>query len=124
MILFLDDERKPSDVTWIDYGINPEFKCFTSYSDFVFSVIWHIENNKQILVSFDHDIQQKDWDDNEVTGYHCLQIIVRECFNRGLPLPKCVFHTKNPIGKENMEAYYQNALKFEVENNCNGENKC
>ena len=124
MILFLDDERKPLDVTWIDYGINPKFKCYKSYSVFVSDVIWHIENNIQILVSFDHDIQQEDWDGNEVTGYHCLQIIVRECFNRRLPLPKCVFHTMNPIGKENMEAYYQNALKFEAENKCNGENKC
>ena len=116
-VIFLDDERSPSQVKWVDYGINPEFKCFTSYPSFVDSVIWHIENNKEILVSFDHDIQQEDWDGNEVTGYHCLQIIVRECFNRKLPLPDCVFHTKNPIGKENMEVYYQNALKFEGEQN-------
>jgi len=114
-VIFLDDERSPSQVKWVDYGLNPKFKCFTSYSAFVDSVVWHIENNKEILVSFDHDIQQEDWDGNEVTGYHCLQIIVRECFNRKLPLPKCVFHTMNLIGKENMEAYYQNALKFEME---------
>ena len=29
-------------------------------------------------------------------------------------LPKCLFHSKNPIGRKNMEMYYNNYLKHKA----------
>lgn len=109
-ILFLDDERVPADVTWMSY---PEGAVLTVVRN---SVQFFEELYKQEfdIISFDHDIQEF-VEGDEVTGYHILKELVDIYLQNDVVLPKCIFHTQNPIGKKNMECYYQNAVKFQKE---------
>lgn len=118
--LFLDDERMPADVTWVSYPDNVIWIVARSGLEFhkVFDAV--IPD----YISFDHDMQEfHDWGDHgkkvgqyEITGYDVLKVMVDQCFDRGVTIPQCFFHTQNPIGKKNMEAYYLNAVKFQEEN--------
>lgn len=106
--LFLDDERIPSDVTWISLPKTYWFVCH-DFDWFKFSVT---EGGMPKFVSFDHDLQ--DFDKNtgeEYTGMTCLKWLVEYCMDNNLNIPICFFHTQNPIGKINMETYYNNAVK-------------
>jgi len=128
-VIFLDDERSPKDVTWVDYNgmfgdCNYHFPSSSKEWYDCLKVAYNRGMVSDIIFSFDHDIQSFGADGAEITGYDCLKSLVSLCLDNNITLPKCVFHTMNHIGKENMESYYKNALKFEVENNCNGENKC
>jgi len=121
-IIFLDDERSPIDVTWIDYRHlfgKCKFKVVNNSKDFRYQLYSrHIRNSLQdVVFSFDHDIQCFDDNGLEDTGYDCLKMLIDLCLHGGIKIPECVFHTKNIVGKANMEAYYQNALKFEGEQN-------
>lgn len=106
--LFLDDERVHSDVTWVSYPVDVEWYVLRRPSDFMLAVI-QMEGGPYI-VSFDHDIQSFDLLGNEVTGYDMLKYLVDYCIDQGYSMPKCFFHTMNPVGKKNMESYYQSAL--------------
>lgn len=107
-ILFLDDERVPADVTWMSYPAEALFTVVRNSAQF-FDELFRQEFD---IVSFDHDIQEF-VKGNEVTGYHILKELVDICLQNDVVIPQCVFHTQNPIGKKNMECYYQNAVKFQ-----------
>ena len=51
--LFLDDERNPEDVTWIDYPESIDWKVVRSYSEF----FYEFHRSDFQVISFDHDIQ-------------------------------------------------------------------
>lgn len=59
--LFLDDERKPSDVTWIDIGSGP-WEIVRSYDE---AVAWVQQNGFPDVISFDHDLGYEKFDTNE-----------------------------------------------------------
>ena len=106
--LFLDDERNPQDLTWIQYPENIEWVVARSYTEF-FEVFQ--QNYDFDLISFDHDIQSY-IDNQEKTGYDCIKTLLNyypEDYIEGVLF---FFHTQNPIGKKNMESYYQNYIKF------------
>ena len=63
------------------------------------------------MFSFDHDLQDFNAEGVEVTGYGCLKWMLNKCLDMSIKIPKCYFHTQNPIGKENMEALYKSYLK-------------
>ena len=104
--LFLDDERNPEDVTWIDYPENIEWVVVRDSSDFrdAFILGWFD------VVSFDHDIAEMSTEGKETTGYDVLKSMVGHLMdNQDEYLPEQVFfHTQNLIGKENMESYWNN----------------
>ena len=106
--VFLDDERYPKDVTWTKLP-EVDWHIVRTALDFKALVLDQgVENLNYI--SFDHDINDWSGTDNrkEVTGYDLLKWL---CYEADL-LPKCMFHTQNPIGKKNMESYYINYLNF------------
>lgn len=105
--LFLDDERNPEDVTWVDYPDDIEWYVVRRMNDFLF-VIMTCEFD---YISFDHDINDYNLLDKENTGYDCLKQLVDWLIASGFKTPKCFFHTQNPVGKKNMEAYYNNFIK-------------
>lgn len=111
-ILFLDDLRVPSDVTWMNYPAEAVFTIVRNSSQFFEELV----RQEFDIVSFDHDIQEF-VDGEEVTGYDILKgmVDVYIIFHSKI-LPQCLFHTQNSIGKKNMECYYQNAVKFQKEN--------
>ena len=115
--LFLDDERNPQDVTWINYPESIDWTVVRSYDKF-----FHKFYRETFLVfSFDHDIQDFNHRGVELTGY----IVLRAMLGTFLTTPhglftfpeQVFFHTKNPIGKENMEAYWNNFCKHHKEEN-------
>lgn len=110
-ILFLDDERVPTDVTWMSYPEGAVFTVVRNSAQF-FDELFRQEFD---IVSFDHDIQEF-VEGGEVTGYDILKEMVDMYLWNKNTLLQCLFHTQNPIGKKNMECYYQNAVKFQGEN--------
>lgn len=124
--LFLDDERRPKDVNWVD--LPPvQWIIARSYADFVRLI------SSQGLpenISFDHDLADAHYKDvisgkgvinydtyTEKTGYHCAQWLVEYCMDKKLPLPTCYIHTMNPIGKENIQSLldsYRKSCKIET----------
>lgn len=130
MWLFLDDERYPSDVTWVDDVRYSQLSwvIVRSYDEFV----TFIEDcGLPEFVSFDHDLADEHYqtllnaveyevDDGDLkktftvmenTGYTCAKWLVEYCQDNGLKFPEYVVHSMNPIGKENIEGLITNAQK-------------
>lgn len=103
--LFLDDERNPEDVKWVNYPDGIEWYIVRRMCDFMFTVL-HCDFD---VISFDHDIQDFNSMGQESTGYDCLKWLADRCIDTGKQLPNCYFHTQNPVGKNNMEQYYKQA---------------
>ena len=109
--LFLDDERNPEDVTWIKYPENIDWTVVRNYTKF----FYEFYRGQFQAISLDHDIQ--DYNDRgvELTGYTVLKAMLDTFITapHGLyTLPEQVlFHTQNPVGKENMESYWKNFCK-------------
>lgn len=108
--LFLDDERVVSDVTWVKYDEDIEWTVVRNEWDF----FRQFGLGGVDCISFDHDIQRFTVDGVEITGYDILKEMVDMFLEDGKPIPQCFFHTQNPVGKKNMECYYQNALAHQA----------
>lgn len=125
--LFLDDERNPSDVTWISYPTDISWTVVRTYKEFCNT----LEDGYDVY-SFDHDIQdfhsvkkgdirgqsaygavyyEKDMS-VEFTGLHCLRELIEfKQVCTGFHKVKDVwFHTKNPIGLNNMKTEWDSSL--------------
>lgn len=112
--IFLDDERYPKDVTWIKYPENVEWIIVRNSEEFI-NAWWDLSiNYKDFVVSFDHDIQVF-VNSEEITGYDILKKMVDEHLYGNKRIPECYFHTQNPIGKKNMQMYYNNAKEYQNE---------
>lgn len=115
LCLFLDDERNPEDVTWINYPIGTKFHVVRTYQEFV---NYFKTNRIPDIISFDHDIA--DFDESrginqEKTGYDCVKFFCNEFAETQIPItefPMCLYHTNNIIGKTNMSSYVQNFREF------------
>jgi len=105
--LFLDDERVVADATWMGYPKDIEWTVVRNSDEF-FEQLQKLDPD---VVSFDHDIQEF-CGIEEVTGYDILKEMI-DIYLGVAEMPKCFFHTQNPVGKKNMECYYLNALKFQ-----------
>lgn len=100
--LFLDDERTPQEVTWVNYPENIEWTIVRTFSEFVRTTA----KSKFDLISFDHDLQDFS-KGSEMTGYDCLKFFCH--FREGEP--QIVVHSMNPIGKVNILTYWKNYLE-------------
>lgn len=102
-ILFLDDERMPNDVFWLTYPEDAEFMIARNICEFKQAAC----NFEFDSISFDHDLGL-----NEHTGYDCLKWL---CDNEDrltfFPLD-IIVHSQNPIGAENIRAYWKNWVNF------------
>ena len=109
--IFLDDERIPEDVTWVDYKSNIYWIIVRNSTEFFTA----LDKIKPDIISFDHDIQEFAFSQRpvEITGLDILKRFVCNCIQNKQLLPMCVFHTKNICGKENMSHFYKNAVKFQ-----------
>lgn len=95
-ILFLDDERSPSDVTWVKYSGTVKFTVVRTREEFQWAVL---TNPRFDIFSLDHDLQDFDhFSEKENTGFSCLYEVAS---SYRCKLPKQVIaHSKNPIGAE------------------------
>lgn len=102
--LYLDDERSPKTVA--PFG---EWIVVRSAND----AQKHIDSNGYpSYISLDHDLG-----DNVPTGYDFVKWMVDdhvELVNAGddIAFPQYNLHTANPVGRDNMEAYLDNYLRF------------
>jgi len=96
--LFLDDERIPEDVFWInipkgDYVIVRTAEQFKQYIQ---------EHGLPSHVSFDHDLG------DDPNGYDCAKWLVNYCIETKQKFPSYTVHSQNPIGKDNIIGYIDN----------------
>ena len=95
MLLYLDDLRP-----------TPEgFDRVYNYEEFV---TYLERKGRPDFISFDHDLGE------DLSGYDCAKYLVEYCLEHQLPLPDYQVHSKNPVGKENIERLLENFKNFEV----------
>lgn len=130
--LFLDDERIPSDV--FNYTQNKiylqEFKIVRNFDAFKTIINYELKAFGRLpkLISFDHDLADEhyaeghrhdflDFDYSKVTektGYDCAKYFcdfVAENNIQKNNFPMILAHTKNTVGKVNIESYINNFKK-------------
>ena len=113
--IFLDDIRNPNDVkVYLPEKEQIKYLCrewviVRSFSEFK----TYIENNEiPYIISLDHDLGCNEYAEEYPSGYHAckwLAYYLRKKESFGLPIVLC--HSQNPIGKENIEYYWNNFLK-------------
>jgi hypothetical protein len=120
--IFLDDERSPQQVTWIDMPLGP-WVVVRNYDEFVDYIT---KNGIPSFVSFDHDLADEhyrpemynpdkklymsfytDGTFKEKTGLACAQWLVEKCLNENITFPDYQVHSMNPIGRENIAGYIE-----------------
>ena len=111
--LFLDDVRKPSDVTWVQLPMKT-YVVVKNYNQFREVVL--IKGVPK-FVAYDHDLSDAHYghglhgDDipydqyGEKTGYDCAKFLVAECQKLGIKHPPYVVHSMNPVGAANIISY-------------------
>jgi hypothetical protein len=132
--LFLDDERIPRNVTWVQLPSNMTInhKIARNYKEFV-DLIYNY--GLPATVSFDHDLADEHYkhmltdntlnqhtafvDDEfgglnvtfdygaEKTGFDCAKWLVDFCIERGLKFPPYTVHSMNPVGAERIRQYIE-----------------
>jgi hypothetical protein len=116
-VLWLDDLRDPSQgqfKIWLNlaFGEKLDVTWVKNYDEFV---KYFKKNEMPYAISFDHDLGNELTDHpelNEKTGLDCAKWIVDYCMNNAVRLPKYFVHSANPVGRENIQSYLDNYLKF------------
>lgn len=122
MNLFLDDERLPRHVTWVDdYRYNHfDWNIVRTYEEFVTFISHHGLPN---LISFDHDLADHHYQalmsganhdehkELEKTGYACAKWLAEYCIENDQAIPEYQVHSMNPIGKDNIVGILESARK-------------
>jgi hypothetical protein len=133
--LFLDDIRIPKDaIGLVSSNLNQiywdnDWSIVRNYFEFCNYIQ---KFGLPDFISFDHDLaddhyndlfSDENWSKNdndivlkydeykEKTGYECAKWLVDWCLENGKSLPQCVVHSANPVGKQNIETYLNNAKK-------------
>jgi hypothetical protein len=118
--LFLDDERNPRNVTWMQTEVyfRTDWKIVRNYRDFVDMIT---EYGLPGFVSFDHDLadfhyqamlEEVNGKQNvnygpEKTGFDCAKWLVDYCTDNAIEFPAYMVHSMNPIGKERIVNYVE-----------------
>jgi hypothetical protein len=122
--LFLDDERKPSQVTWVKLPNDVIWKIVRSYDQFVRHIT---EHGLPEVISFDHDLEfdhykfsgdfKIDYEKMERSGYHCAKWLLDYLMDRGIKeLPEFYVHSMSPVGRENIRMLLLRWEMFQAEN--------
>lgn len=105
MKIFLDDIRQSYDDSWT---------VVRDYEEFV-DLVKLVQPGLITHISFDHDLG------SEVgkTGYDAAKWFVDQCIRDqriGQNLDQVIVHSANPVGRENISAYFENAAKHGILN--------
>jgi hypothetical protein len=126
--LFLDDERYPKDVVWLELPM-VGWTIVRNFKEFVETIQ---RDGVPATVSFDHDLADEHYQEyhvahdekmlskgtfrydkmKEKTGYHCAQWLAEYCIDKNIPIPVYYAHTMNPIGKANIVSVLESAKKY------------
>ena len=109
-VLFLDDERMPDKVDWVQFPRYETTYIIRTFEGFVKQVTTY---GLPMFVCFDHDLADQHYvamleetkylEDNKYTYDYCSE--------NGFKFPRYVVHSMNPVGKERIESYIENAKK-------------
>lgn len=106
--IFLDDERNVDDVTWMVYHIDIKWHVVRTYDKFV-ELLDKLGESRGLLISLDHDIQDFSGHNNsERTGYDVVKYIADYFMDHDVLSVNVVCHSQNPIGRKNIESYWNN----------------
>ncbi len=130
--LFLDDNREPKDVKWIELPL-VEWIIVRNYKDFVETIV---KNGIPVTVSFDHDLGDEHYQEyarvrnagfripidyarfEAKTGYDCAKWLANYCVDTNTPLPLYYVHTQNGPGRANICSVMESArgylMKFTI----------
>lgn len=118
--LFLDDQKDPNNIPWVNLPDNVKWLIARDYKDFVKAIT---ENGLPSFISFDHNL---DPEHNKLmrichdyrtfiaaqsipSGYDCARWLVEYCKLSNLDLPPYTIHSMNGNGttaiKRNLERY-------------------
>ena len=124
--LFLDDVRNPIDCVYYMYTpiyTSVDWVIVRDYNSFIKIIK---ENGLPEIISFDHDLSDEHYDPKmyhesydelydsfkEKTGYECAKWLVDYCIDNNEFLPKKILvHSMNPIGRRNIESYFESYNK-------------
>lgn len=118
--LFLDDNRIPTHVTWVDVPKDQHYSVVRNYQEFVDIITLR---GLPKFVTYDHDLSDCHYGhglkgDNipydkytEKTGYDCAKWLVEYCMNKGVKHPSYMVHSMNPVGKSNIISYVESYNK-------------
>ena len=108
--LFLDDERLPHRVTWVNLPSGP-WVVVRNYKEFCDYISMH---GLPHFVTFDHDLSIEDQNKHpitgvfkEKTGMDCARWLVAYCMNNNRKFPEYEVHSMNVIGKVNIKSYVE-----------------
>ena len=118
-VLFLDDERMPDKVDWVQFPRYETIYIIRTYEGFIRQVETY---GVPMFVCFDHDLADQHYvamlaeaegrpadSGPEQTGYDAAQWLVDYCAEHSFKFPRHVVHSMNPIGKERINGYIENA---------------
>jgi hypothetical protein len=123
--LFLDDERMPGDVTWIDIGGGATWNIVRSFDQ---AVEWVNQNGFPDVISFDHDLGYEGYDTTESgivvvtnakeekSGYDFAKWLVDLDMDTNAMPENFSFtvHSKNPIGAANIKGYLDSYIVSKI----------
>ncbi|QAY01155.1 hypothetical protein ZPAH1_orf00138 [Aeromonas phage ZPAH1] len=108
--IFIDDERTPSDVFWMNYDHDIQWVIVRNYAEFKEEIR---NNGIPKYISFDHDLADFDEDGVEYNGLSCAKYLIDIAQYDNLELPEHIYyHTQNPIGRENIKGYIESFIAF------------
>ena len=122
--LFLDDERIPSNVTWVKLPL-VEWVVVRNYNEFCECITRY---SIPSMIAFDHDLSDCAYQEyhrakaenrpinynnyKEKTGFHCAQWLANYCVDNNLPIPVYYTHTLNGDGALNIASILESAKRF------------
>lgn len=123
--LFLDDERQPKNIKWIDIPLGP-YLIARNYNQFVEMVE---QLGVPSFISFDHDLADEHYkavhhpelakDFKEKTGADCAKWMIEYCLENKIKIPDYTVHSMNINGKENIISIMESGKKIEEMENKN-----
>lgn len=116
--LFLDDIRMPEDCLTYMQRRNFSLEIYKetwliarNYEEFVSCID---ENGLPEMISFDHDLGEKESEEYGKTGLDCAKWLVDYCLDKKMKLPKYIVHSMNPVGVENIEGLLKSFRTFSL----------
>jgi len=113
-LLWLDDIRDPNTDNWLEFSpISKPYDVIwvKKYREFI---SWIEENGLPDAICFDHDLSDIHINKStykEKTGYDCAKWVVDYCIDNDKELPLYNIQSANPVGKANIDGYFQSFLK-------------
>ena len=108
--LFLDDERMPSDVTWVVLPQDVEWAIVRTFHEMQ---AWIRENGIPNFVSFDNDLGGAPGN-RGLEGWQCVELLMEAWYN-GEDFPEdfgYAVHSKNSVAAENIKGKIEGILKY------------